>query len=413
MADIIHNSRTETLIALDIAKKHHDALIQLPSGKTISVRITNTLEGYKRLLSLAKVEPSSITVGFEPTSDYHRNIAYWLSQQGVNCHLVSSLSCARAREMLYNSWDKNDRKDSKVILYLLTSGLSKPFYDPLIASTMDIQEISNTYHQITIARTRCLNSLVNHYLTLYFPEAEQFLHASRAEWFCQFLLKFPTPLAITRYKQQTFVKRAWDVIGRKQYKQQFLEHLYDIARESIALPVSVASHSVETFKLQLRRYIELSQQRADLEKKSELFLAERADYQRLRTLPGVGPIIALMIIAESGDLNRFRHYRQYLAYCGFSLSSVQSGQRQSSYKLSKRGNARLRYAYWLAATNAIRQRENSFRHKYERYIRLNGSDSDNKRKAYTAVATKLARVAHAVVKKNVDYRGYFEVSHGT
>jgi len=73
----------------------------------------------------------------------------------------------------------------------------------------------------------------------------------------------------------------------------------------------------------------------------------------------------------------------------------------------------LRYAYWLAATNAIRQRENSFRHKYERYIRLNGSDSDNKRKAYTAVATKLARVAHAVVKKNVDYRGYFEVSHGT
>tara|TARA_B100000929_G_C15224114_1_gene323814 strand:+ start:298 stop:537 length:240 start_codon:yes stop_codon:yes gene_type:complete len=79
--------------------------------------------------------------------------------------------------MLYKTWDKNDRKDSKVILYLLESGLSKPFYDPLVASTMDIQEISNTYHQITLARTRCLNSLVNHYITLYFPEAEKFLHA--------------------------------------------------------------------------------------------------------------------------------------------------------------------------------------------------------------------------------------------
>ncbi|WP_404400706.1 IS110 family transposase [Idiomarina seosinensis] len=79
MADISHNSTNDTLIALDIAKKHHDALIQLPSGKTISVRITNTLEGYQRLLSLAKVEPSRIIVGFEPTSDYHRNIAYWLS----------------------------------------------------------------------------------------------------------------------------------------------------------------------------------------------------------------------------------------------------------------------------------------------------------------------------------------------
>ena len=413
MADNLNNNTVETLIALDIAKKHYDALIHKPSGKVVSVRINNSLEGYKRLIALSDVEPSRITVGFEPTADYHRNIAYWLSKQGVNCHLVSSLSCARAREMLYNTWDKNDRKDSKVILYLLTSGLSKPFYDPLIASTMDIQEISNTYHQITVARTRCLNSLVNHYLTLYFTEAEQFLHTSRAEWFCQFLLKFPTPLAITRYKQQTFVKRAWDVIGRKQYKQQFLEHLYDIAKESIALPVPVDSHSVETFRLQLQRYVDLSRQRVDLEKKSELFLAERTDYQRLRTLPGVGPIIALMIIAESGDLNRFKHYRQYLAYCGFNLSSVQSGQRQSSFKISKRGNARLRYAYWLAATNAIRQRENSFRHKYERYIRLNGADSDKKRKAYTAVASKMARVAHAVVKNNVDYHGYFEVSHGT
>lgn len=249
MADNTYNSTSRTLIALDIAKKHHDALIQRSSGKTLSVRITNTLEGYERLLSLANVEPSSITVGFEPTADYHRNIAYWLSRQGVSCHLVSSLSCARAREMLYNTWDKNDRKDSKVILYLLETGLSKPFYDPLIASTMDIQEISNTYHQVTVARTRCLNSLVNHYLTLYFPEAEQFLHNSRAEWFCKFLLKFPTPLAITRYKQQTFVKRAWDVIGRKQYKQQFLEHLYEIAKQSIALPVPIESNSVETFKL--------------------------------------------------------------------------------------------------------------------------------------------------------------------
>lgn len=71
-------------------------------------------------------------------------------------------------------------------MYLLEQGLSSTSYDPLANDMLDIQEISNTYHQITLARPRCLNSLVNHYLTLYFPEAEQFLHVSRAEWFCQF-----------------------------------------------------------------------------------------------------------------------------------------------------------------------------------------------------------------------------------
>jgi len=65
-----------------------------------------------------------------------------------------------------------------------------------------------------------------------------------------------------------------------------------------------------------------------------------------------------MIIAESGDLTRFKHYKQYLNFCGFNLSASQSGQHKGRYKLSKRGNARLRYAFWLAAVNAIRQCEN-------------------------------------------------------
>ncbi len=413
MADLTNSSTPSTLIALDIAKKHHDAKILYPNGHAVHLRINNTLEGYERLLEVADAPAEQVRVGFEPTADYHRNIAHWLLMQGVQCHLVSSLACARAREMLFKTWDKHDRKDANVILYLMEQGLSTPFYDPLVQNMMDIQEISNTYHQITLARTRCLNSLVNHYLTLYFPEAEQFLHTSRAEWFCQFLLKFPTPLTVTNMRKSTFVKRAWQLIGRKQFKQQFLEHLYELAQRSIALPVAPGSRAIDTFRLQLHRYLDLSRQRLELERLAEEYLQEREDYRHLRTLPGVGPIIALMIIAESGDLRRFPHYRQYLSYCGFNLSAAQSGQSHSGYRLSKRGNVRLRYAYWLAATCAIRMRENSFRYKYERYIRQNGDSPDRRRKAFTAVAVKMARVAHAIVKQDVDYHGYHELSHGT
>jgi len=53
----------------------------------------------------------------------------------------------------------------------------------------------------------------------------------------------------------------------------------------------------------------------------------------------------------------------------FNLGAMQSGQQQGRYQLSKHGNACLRYAYWLAAVSAVRQRENSFRDKFERYIR--------------------------------------------
>ncbi len=71
-------------------------------------------------------------------------------------------------------------------------------------------------------------------------------------------------------------------------------------------------------------------------------------FQRLQTLPGVGPILAMTIVAEARDLRRFGHVRQFLKYCGFDLCTEQSGQFRGTTHLSKRGNARLRYAFWMA-----------------------------------------------------------------
>jgi transposase len=106
MADPINTSTPTTLIALDIAKKHHAAKILYPSGRAVHLRITNTLDGFERLVEIADSPVDRIRVGFEPTADYHRNIAHWLLTQGVQCHLVSSLACARAREMLFKTWCK-------------------------------------------------------------------------------------------------------------------------------------------------------------------------------------------------------------------------------------------------------------------------------------------------------------------
>lgn len=74
--------------------------------------------------------------------------------------------------MLFKAWDKNDRKDTSVIIYLPEQRLSSPLYDPLVNDIIALQEISNIYHQVTLVRTRCLKVLVNYYQNHYFPEAE-------------------------------------------------------------------------------------------------------------------------------------------------------------------------------------------------------------------------------------------------
>jgi hypothetical protein len=76
--------------------------------------------------------------------------------------------------------------------------------------------------------------------------------------------------------------------------------------------------------------------------------------------------------------------------------------------LSKRGNKRLRLAFWMAGLVAIHQRENVFRDEYERYLRATPFDADRKRKALTAVAAKMARVAFGIVKHGADYQRFFE-----
>lgn len=137
-------------------------------------------------------------------------------------------------------------------------------------------------------------------------------------------------------------------------------------------------------------------------------LSENRDYQLLRMIPGIGPINALTILAEAGDLRRFAHHRQFLKFCGLDLATCQSGTFRGRTKLSKYGNARLRRTFWMATQVAIRQRDNSFRDKLGRYVAGHGNDPDRRRKAMTALTAKIARVTHAVIKTGTEYRPFVE-----
>jgi transposase len=50
----------------------------------------------------------------------------------------------------------------------------------------------------------------------------------------------------------------------------------------------------------------------------------------------------MTILAEAGDLRRFRHHRQFLKFYGLDLGTVQSGMFDGQSRISKYGNAQLR-----------------------------------------------------------------------
>jgi transposase len=397
------------LVAIDISKLRNDVLIELPGrARRRRLGVPNTKTEHDRFVELLSAIGKPVIAGFEATGNYHRPLAFRLLNAGFTLRLVSSVALARTREALHNGWDKNDPKDAQVILHMLRIGATQTYLDPISAGINDIQELSKTHEVISKAKTELWHRLLTHYLPLYFPEIARFAGNSRSDWFLAFLEQFPTPASVTAHSKDAFIDAAWSTVGKKVSKARLLGDIYETARSSIGLPVASESAAVAMFRMVIIEGRSLIRQRDAIEKQADASLDGHADYRRLRQIPGIGPINAMTILAEAGDLRRFRHHRQFLKFCGLDLATHQSGQFRGLTKLSKFGNARLRRAFWMAAQVAIRQRDNSFRTKFERYIAKDRDNADLKRKALTAVTAKMARTAHAVIKSGTDYRPFIE-----
>jgi transposase len=397
------------LVAIDVSKLRNDVLIEIPrTRRRRRLVVLNTRPEHDRLIDRLRDIGLPVIIGFEATGNYHRPLAYRLLNAGFALRLVSSVGLARTREALHNSWDKNDPKDAQVILHMLKIGATQAYCDPICSGINDIQELSKTHEIISKAKTELWHRLLTHYLPLYFPEIARFAGNSRSEWFFAFLERFPIPGSITMHSKESFIAAAWDVVGRKVSKARLLGDIYETARSSIGLPVAMDSAAITMFRLVVAEGRSLIRQREAIEEQAHAALSYNADYRRLRQIPGIGPIVAMTILAEAGDLRRFHHHRQFLKFCGLDLATHQSGQFRGQTKLSKFGNARLRRAFWVAAQVAIRQRDNGFRAKYERYVARDRDNADRKRKALTAITAKMARTAHAVIRTGSDYRPFFE-----
>jgi transposase len=397
------------LVAIDIAKACNEVLIEAPSHKRRRrLSVLNSRAEHDRLVEVLQTYGRPVICAFEATGNYHRPVAWRLAEAGFEVRLVSSLALARTREALHNSWDKNDPKDAQVILHMLKIHATQVYHDPLRAGINDVQELSKTHEAIARAKTEIQHRILTHYLPLYFPEIDRFRGNSRSDWFFAFLDAFPTPASITTLTKEAFVAGAWDVVGRKVSKTQILMDIYETARTSIGLPLPLEAPAIRMFRMVIAEARSLIRQRNEIETQADELLRHSKDYLLLRQIPGIGPINALTIIAEAGDLRRFHHHRQFLKFCGLDLSTQQSGQYRGQTRLSKFGNARLRRTLWIAGQVAIRQRENGFRHKFERYIARDRDNPDLRRKAMTAIPAKMARVVHAVVKGDSDYRPFVE-----
>jgi len=98
-------------------------------------------------------------------------------------------------------------------------------------------------------------------------------------------------------------------------------------------------------------------------------------FRRLKLLPGVGTLTAMVFLTELGDLARFANRRQLAAYLGLAPSAFESGQNNDRKgHITKQGPARVRHVLCQAAWAALRVSP-EWRAKYDRIKRGSKSRS--------------------------------------
>jgi transposase len=124
--------------------------------------------------------------------------------------------------------------------------------------------------------------------------------------------------------------------------------------------------------------------------------------QRLRQIPGIGPLVSTATVAAIGNGAAFNKGREFAAWLGLVPRQHSTGGHAKLYGISKRGNIYLRRMFIHGARALllrVKNKTGSFGpwvHQLELRAPRN--------KVIVAIANKLARIAWAVLSKQMDYR---------
>ena len=116
-------------------------------------------------------------------------------------------------------------------------------------------------------------------------------------------------------------------------------------------------------------------------------------FHRLQTIPGIGPIIAMTMMYEIGDLARFRQVGDFLSYSRLVAGSHTSAGKNYGSPGRKIGNPHLRWAFGEAVT--LLKRESAAAAEYSQRM----EKRHGKARSMTTLASKLGRAVYFMLRR--------------
>lgn len=384
------------IVGTDIGKNHHEASIVSPEGKQIghSLRFATTHKGADSLMSFIfnNIGNSSCIFGMEATGHYWYPIYSFLKARGYTIYVINPIQSDSLRKM-YIRQTKNDSIDSFLIAEVIRFG---QFTTTSMAdeNILAMRQLCRYRDSVISSRTE-IKLRISTIMEQIFPEYEKQFSSLWVSTSMGILEKYLTPENI----ENAPIDELLEIIKDKSHNR--LTRAKAISIKEAAADTFGIKIAQDAFSFQLKQLIDRMN---FLDKQIEALDCQILEYYEkfdcyLHTIPGIGIIGAATILAEIGDISRFKNSSSLIAFAGIDPTVRQSGEFNSTHNhMSKRGSPYLRHAIFLAATTC------SFHNSpLNAYYKKKRDQGKHHLTATGAVARKLTTVIYAVLRDSKPY----------
>lgn len=380
-------------VGIDVSKDSHSCHIISSNGNTLveNLVISNDLEGFNTLNDSLSLIDEEIRIALESTGHYSINIESFLRNKEYSVTLLNPLIVDKFKKSQTLRKTKTDKSDAKLIATLLFSKIQEATQDV----PMEIRELKSlTRNRSRLVKEKSkLKMQISRLLVITFPEFKTIFSSQHCKSAYSILKAYPSIDKLAKANENE-VAEVLKKASRGKFTFVKATEIIELAKKSIG----TISYSLSFELQQTIRLIEVFTQEIEIID-TEIKTMLDATKSPITTIPGIASTLGSVILAEIGNVNRFKNPSKLLAFAGLEPTIYQSGQYSATRsKMVKRGSSYLRWAIMQAA-RIICLTDKTFKD----YLDKKRAEGKHYLVALSHVSKKLLRVIFYLLKANKEF----------
>ena len=334
-------------VGIDVSKGKSTIAVISAAGELIvePFEINHDIEGLKLLEEKIKDIPKEdLKIVMEETGTYHLPILGYLLDKG---YFVVAENALKIKKYLDRGLRKakTDKKDSLKLAEYCCDNWYK---------LNKVRENDEIYNNLRFLSRRYLDNVAiqtkekisfSNLCDLLFPGYYQLLNENNFILGLEIFKKYYHPAIVATKKQSQFIIEIDELakkLGHKSAGINLAKKIYNLALNTISPRPNnkYTQLSVECCVDELILTIKSSNK---IITEMDELARKLPEYKEVNKMPGVGKKLTSRIIAEIGDVRRFKNAGSIIAYAGLDAPPYQSGKFEATNRhISKRGNKHLR-----------------------------------------------------------------------